>query len=118
MPREFPVDLKSDTLSKVERLKISPEDFVEDFVLGSGKGGQKINKSSTSVHLKHLPTGLTVSCQKHRERTANRKKAYRLLIDKIEEELDWENSARAKKIEKIKKQKKRRKRRSSSENTS
>ena len=111
MSDEFPVELKQTYLDKAEKLSISPKDITESFVLGSGSGGQKLNKTATCVQLKHGPTGITIQCQTYREQAKNRRNAYHMLIDKIEEELDWKNSDRAKKMNKIKKQKKRRARR-------
>ncbi len=93
---------------KCESLNISAKDIVEQFVRGSGKGGQKINKTASTVYLKHLPTGLEVKCQKHRERNSNRVSAYKLLIKKIELQKLGKKSEIAKKIHKLIKQKKRR----------
>lgn len=107
----FPVDLAPGVLAKAAKLKILPEDVEEQFVRGTGSGGQKINKTSNCVWLKHLPTGTEVKCQEHRIREANRKTAYRLLIEKIEEQILGEKSAAAQKRHKIRKQKQRRSRR-------
>ncbi len=106
----FPVELSEPLLIKAQQLNILPEDVVEQFVRGSGKGGQKINKTSSCVLLKHLPTGIEVRCQKHREQSKNRLSAYKLLILKIEDQIKGKQSARAKAIFKLKKQKKRRSR--------
>lgn len=78
---------------------------------GSGKGGQKINKTSSTVLLRYLPTGIEVRCQKHREQSKNRLSAYKLLILKIEEQVRGRESERAKKIFKLKKQKQKRSKR-------
>ena len=77
-------------------------------IRGGGKGGQKINKTASCVQLKHLPSGITVKCQKHRSQSANRLSAYKLLIAKIEEIKLGKESEKAKKIYKLRKQKKRR----------
>ncbi len=106
----FPVELPPDFSHKAEELKIYPVDIAEYFVRGSGKGGQKINKTSSTVLLRHLPTGIEVRCQKHREQSKNRLSAYKLLILKIEERIRGRESARAKEIFKLRKQKKRRSR--------
>jgi protein subunit release factor B len=50
----------------------------------SGPGGQKVNKTSSCVYLKHLPTGIEVKCQKERSQVLNRYLARKLLADKIE----------------------------------
>src|SRR6185436_10588305 len=44
-------------------LGIHESDLIEKFILGSGKGGQKVNKTSSCVYLKHIPTGIEVKCQ-------------------------------------------------------
>jgi protein subunit release factor A len=60
-------------------------DLIEKFLHGSGPGGQKINKTSSAVQLKHIPTGIVVKYQDTRSRTVNRKMARRILQDRIEE---------------------------------
>lgn len=107
----FPVALPLLFLQKAAALKISPQDIVEQFVRGSGKGGQKVNKTSSAVLLRHLPTGTIVKCQKHREQSSNRISAYKLLILKIEDKIKGQESLRAKKIFKLIKQKRKRSKR-------
>lgn len=89
---------------RMEKLQVREEDLLEKFILGSGKGGQKINKTHSCVYLKHLPTGTEVKCSKERTREMNRFFARRELLDKLEK-------VKEKKSLKIRKQKKRRKRR-------
>lgn len=107
----FPVDLPPPFIQKAAALKIFPQDIAEQFVRGSGKGGQKVNKTSSVVLLRHLPTGTTVKCQKHREQSSNRISAYKLLILKIEEKIKGQESLRAQKIFKLIKQKRKRSKR-------
>jgi protein subunit release factor B len=111
MNKEFPVELKPDILKKAQELEINPEDITEQFIRGSGRGGQKVNKTSSAVRLKHKPTDIEVKCQRHREREKNRMSAYKLLINKIEELIKGEESEKAKKIFKIRKQKQKRSKR-------
>ena len=106
---KFPVDLPEDVLDKAAKLGISPVDIEEKFIRGFGAGGQKVNKTSNCVWLRHK-SGTEVKCQKHREREKNRISAYKLLIRKIETEKLGAESEEAKRIFKIKKQKKRRSR--------
>ena len=74
-----------DTLAeRMERLGILDEDLEERFVLGSGSGGQKINKTSSCVYLKHLPSGHEVSCQESRSREKNREIARTRLCEHFE----------------------------------
>ncbi len=105
---DFPVEIPEKYLEKARKLELFPEDIEERLVRGSGKGGQKINKTSSCVQLKHIPSGVSVNCQKHRMQSANRLSAYKSLILKIEEVKLGKESEKAKKIFKLRKQKKRR----------
>lgn len=69
----------------MERLRIREADLVEKFVQGSGPGGQKINKTSSSVYLKHLPSRIEIQCQETRSRDRNREIARERLCDRIEQ---------------------------------
>ncbi|KAG8625975.1 hypothetical protein KVT40_006376 [Elsinoe batatas] len=57
----------------------------ETFIKGTGPGGQVINKTSSCVQIKHLPTGLMVKNQSTRSRAQNRSIARKILREKIEE---------------------------------
>lgn len=64
---------------------IKEEEIQEEFLKGGrGPGGQKINKSNSKVQLKHLPTGLIVTCQYSRSQGQNRKRAREILAEKID----------------------------------
>ncbi|KAG4027716.1 hypothetical protein MFRU_027g00090 [Monilinia fructicola] len=63
---------------------IDEADFTEVFLHGSGPGGQKINKTSSAVQLKHIPTGMVLKVQATRSRTQNRKIARQMLAERIE----------------------------------
>ncbi len=95
----------------MERLGVREEDFRETFVRSSGPGGQKVNKTSSCVHLVHLPTGLSVKCQQERSQTLNRFLARRLLLDRIERLQTGIVAAEKMRVEKIRRQKRRRTRR-------
>ncbi|HEY4255210.1 MAG TPA: peptide chain release factor-like protein [Chlamydiales bacterium] len=97
--------------ARMEGLQIREEDLVEKFILGSGSGGQKINKTSSCVYLKHSPSGIEIKCQQDRSRTANRYFARVELCDRIEERLLGEKSKRQQAIEKIRRQKRKRSKR-------
>jgi protein subunit release factor B len=60
-------------------------DVEERFVRGAGPGGQKINKTSSTVWLRHRPTGIEVRCQRERSQAANRAWAWQELCAKLEE---------------------------------
>jgi protein subunit release factor B len=97
---------------RMTELGIVEDDLVEKFILGSGSGGQKINKTSSCVYLKHLKTGIEIKCQRERSRELNRYIARRELCDRIEEILYKERSKKVAEREKIRRQKRRRSRKS------
>ncbi|CAG8516758.1 5519_t:CDS:2, partial [Ambispora gerdemannii] len=67
------------------RIVLNESDLEESFIRGSGPGGQKINKSSICVYLKHVPTDIRVRCQQSRSREDNRGIARHLLKLKLDE---------------------------------
>ena len=97
--------------TRIEKLGLKETDFQESFVRSGGAGGQNVNKVSTCVVLRHLPTGLEVKCQRERSQALNRYLAKRMLIDKIEEKVLGAVSQKRAEIEKIRRQKRRRSRR-------
>jgi protein subunit release factor B len=68
---------------KMEALGIREDDIEERFIRSSGSGGQKVNKTSTCVYLKHIPTGTEVKCMRERSQSLNRFLARRELVEKI-----------------------------------
>ncbi len=70
--------------SRLHALRVLVSDVDEKFIRGGGPGGQKINKTSSTVWLRHRPTGIEVRCQAERSQSANRELAWRELCDKLE----------------------------------
>ena len=93
------------------KLGVRDSDFAESFTRSGGAGGQNVNKVSSCVWLKHLPTGLEVKCQRERSQALNRFLAKRLLLDKIESMKLGAAGAERKAIEKIRRQKRKRSKR-------
>ncbi|KAI9661913.1 MAG: hypothetical protein M1821_009153 [Bathelium mastoideum] len=87
------------------RPTLDENEIEEAFLKGSGPGGQKINKTSSAVQLKHLPSGIVIKSQATRSRTQNRKIARRLLAEKLEEIQLGDQSRRAVKAQVAKKKK-------------
>lgn len=98
-------------LEKMIALGVRQEDIQEKFIRSAGPGGQNVNKVSSCVHLKHLPTGIEVKCQEERSQSQNRYRARVILLKKIESQILGKLSEENKRIEKIRRQKRRRSRR-------
>jgi len=97
--------------AKMDALNIREEDIEESFVRSGGKGGQNVNKTSTCVYLKHLPTGIEVKCQEERSQSLNRYRARIILVKKVDELIKGKKSEEQQRIEKIRRQKRKRSRR-------
>ncbi len=96
---------------RMAELGLREGDLEEQFIKGSGKGGQKINKTSSCVYLRHRPSGIEIKCQRERSQALNRFLARRELCDRWEARLRGALSAKQQEIEKIRRQKRRRSRR-------
>lgn len=109
----FPVTPLKENLLKAKfgALNIREEDIKESFVRSGGRGGQNVNKTSTCVYLKHIPTGIEVKCQKERSQALNRYHARVLLANKIEQLIKGKESEEIQRIEKIRRQKRKRSKR-------
>lgn len=108
----FVSNKKQDDLEKqMKKYGLSENDFDEQFIKGSGKGGQKVNKTSSCVRLVYLPTGEEVKCQQERSLSLNRFLARRLLVEKIVTRIEGVRSDHQQKIEKIRRQKRKRSKR-------
>jgi protein subunit release factor B len=76
--------LPTQIVARLDALGVPARDVDERFVRGAGPGGQKINKTSSTVWLRHRPTGIEVRCQRERSQAANRATAWVELVEKLE----------------------------------
>ena len=90
---------------RIARLGIDLRLVEEQFTRGSGKGGQKINKTSNAVLLKYPPMDLIIRCQRERKRSLNRFLALRELVDRIEFVISPQTSERLKEMDRIRRRK-------------
>jgi len=95
---------------RMEVLGIHEKDIEEKFIRSSGRGGQKVNKTSTCVYLRHIPTGIEVKWMRERSQSLNRFLARRELVRRIER-LSGQSAPEEIQIEKARKQKSKRKKR-------
>ena len=107
--------IRAETVLRIQQLmakaSLREPDIEESFVRGSGAGGQKINKTSSCVQLRHAPSGLVVKCQQTRSREVNRWVARQELAERLIGRMEGEQSARQQETERIRRQKRRRSRR-------
>ncbi len=96
---------------RMREMKIHEEDLREKFVRASGPGGQKTNKTSSCVQLKHVPTGLLVRCQRERSQALNRYIARCRLLDRIEKLRHGFVAKEQARVARIRRQKRKRSRR-------
>jgi peptide chain release factor 2 len=66
-------------------IQIDPKEIQIEVFLSGGAGGQNVQKNATAVRIRHLPTGIVVSCQNERSQTQNRETALRVLRGKLYE---------------------------------
>lgn len=104
-------DKEEQLKARMASLDIRDEDLVEKFIMGSGSGGQKVNKTSSCVYLKHLVSNIEIKCQSSRSRELNRYYARKELCDRLEERLLGEASRKKQEAEKIRRQKRKRSKR-------
>lgn len=110
---KFPVSeaKEKDLLERMARLGVREEDLAEDFIRGSGAGGQKINKTSVVVLIRHERSGIEVRCQESRSQALNRFIARRILVEKLEERIFKRQSETRQAVEKLRRQKRKRSKR-------
>ena len=85
------VEVIPDIKGEIE-IELHPEDLEIDVYRASGAGGQHVQKNATAVRIRHLPTGLVVSCQNQRSQAQNKETALRILRGRLYdlEQKRWE----------------------------
>ena len=65
------------------KIEIPETDYELKFIRGSGAGSQKVNKTSSTAQLRHLPTGLIITTQTERSQSANKEMAFKILRSRL-----------------------------------
>ncbi|KAL1960041.1 hypothetical protein VTO42DRAFT_213 [Malbranchea cinnamomea] len=95
MPKPFSSSSASCVKQMPPRPKLDPSEVEKTYLKGSGPGGQAINKTNSAVQLKHIPTGIVVKSQATRSRSQNLKIAMQILADKVDQQLNGDQSRSA-----------------------
>jgi protein subunit release factor B len=85
IPAATTMAIPAHILFRLQRLGVAAADIDERFIRGSGPGGQKINKTSSTVWLRHRPSGVEIRCQDERSQASNRERAWGELCRRLEE---------------------------------
>ena len=88
----------------MQELGVLESELEEIFARSGGPGGQHVNKVSTAVTLRHLPSGLRVTVQDSRSQALNRKLARERLLDAIEQRREDERAIERSRREKMRRQ--------------
>jgi protein subunit release factor B len=96
---------ESEVIKRMKQLEIDEADLEETFTRSSGPGGQNVNKVSTAVTLRHLPSGVAVTVQDSRSQALNRKLARERLLNAIESARQESRAAEIAEREKVRRRK-------------
>jgi peptide chain release factor 2 len=76
------------------KIEIPETDYELKFIRGGGAGGQKVNKTSSTAQLRHLPTGIIITCQTERSQSANKDMAFKILRARL-----WDLEVKKREVE-------------------
>ncbi len=89
---------------RMKELGVLESELEEIFARSGGPGGQNVNKVSTAVTLRHVPSGVRVTVQDSRSQARNRTLARERMLDAIERRRQQERAVELARREKIRRQ--------------